>query len=108
MGTFVLGFISGALAVLVAIAALSRAARETPKKARRWTSVSAIRFAWEFDYKFTQPIVAKELIASLPGLMTRQLEAKPLPPDAPVIDPGAYTVELLVHARFIGREDEKP
>lgn len=108
MGVFILGFISGALAVLVAIAALSRSARETPKKARRWTSVSNIRFQWNFDYQWTKPLVARELIASLPEMMLRQLAAKPLPDDAPTIDPGAYSVELSVHARFVGREDEKP
>jgi hypothetical protein len=101
--TFVLGFFSGVLALLVLL--LSRRA-EPAAKSRRWTSIEQVQYRWQFDYSFEAPILLRELVAEMPSLMKRNIEKKPLPDDGTTVDPGAYSVELLVHFRFVGREDE--
>ena len=102
MVTFILGFFSGILALLV-VAASRRQPAET--KSRRWTSIESLQYRWGFDWGFEKPLVMRELVAEMPSLMTRTIQEKPFPDEkVTTIDPGAYSVELLVHFRFVGRE----
>lgn len=102
--TFILGFFSGILALLTVAMAKSAPAE---KKSRRWTSIQRVQFRWSFDYSFKEPLLLKELVGEMPSLVARNIEQRPLPDDGTAIDPGSYSVELLVSARFVGREPDE-
>lgn len=100
----VLGYFCGLATLAVAAAAFGGDSKERRSAPRRWTSVETLRYDWHFEHDFEEEFTTREVASMVPNQMARLMQSNPLP--EVTIDPGRYEVELTLHARFVGREDD--
>lgn len=97
-------FFAGALAMMLGLVSLNR---KKPLTKRPWSSVSNLRFEWDYDYGFKEKRSVEEITTDLAYFMTRQIKHERSEElRRVVIEPGLYTVKMSINCAFVRREDE--
>lgn len=103
---FFMGFVTAVMAMFVWAA---RSEVKPKKKRSKWQKVNSCSFRWQFDYQIPETTTLKDILEALPYLMERQLKKTPVSESGVTdIDPGKYSIDLQVHAKFVERDPEAP